>query len=48
MIETTLLVLSALEVEIFEYFMTICLIVLWFSIFYTILKFFGIYKYSSD
>ena len=41
MTETTLFVLSALEVEIFEYFMTLFLIILWLSIFYTILKFFG-------
>ena len=41
MTETTLFVLSALEVEIFEYFMTLFLTVLWLSIFYTILKFFG-------
>ena len=41
MTETTLFVLSALEVEIFEYFMILFLIVLWLSIFYTILKFFG-------
>ena len=41
MTETTLFILSALEVEIFEYFMILFLIVLWLSIFYTILKFFG-------
>ena len=41
MTETTLFVLSALEVEIFEYFMTLFLTVLWLSIFCTILKFFG-------